>query len=202
MVLTQHAILHNPSLFTPTLDGFTVSVHVVTNGTMAKDKLMTLEMPKIHATKPQAIANFDNQAVTIASLAELTNFSTQVLQQEEVTLGLTGKTKLHLGSLPVTNVDYNEETTFKGKILDQSCKQRSNKSRSQWIERFQCHRRTRQPSRQARSSKHPGLRLHPKPICDDHRHGKLHTLTILLDVSTNILRVMSLSTSQPPRLVS
>jgi hypothetical protein len=114
MLLTQHAILHNPSLFTPSLDGFTVSVHVVTNGTMAEDKIMTLEMPAIHATKPRAIANFENQAVAIASLDELTTFSTQVLQQEEVTLGLTGKTKLHLGALPVTNVNYNEETTFKG----------------------------------------------------------------------------------------
>lgn len=104
---------------------------------------MTLEMPEIHATKPEAIANFDNQAVDIASLEELTTFSTQVLQQEEVTLGLTGRTKLHLGALPVTNVDYNEETTFKGKIFVSHGNNHANNSRSQRIERFQCHRHTR-----------------------------------------------------------
>jgi hypothetical protein len=114
IVLTQRSILHNPSTYTPTLDSFNASLYVVTNGTVATDRIMYITLPEIHATKPKATTNIEGQKVTIENIDQLTDFATQVLKNEEVETKLTGKTKLHLGKLPVVTVDYDTSTTYKG----------------------------------------------------------------------------------------
>lgn len=114
IALSQKSLLHNPSKFTPTLDSFTASLFLVTNGTVGSSRLLTLVLPEIHATKPTSEAVIEGQTVTIDDVDELTNFATQVLKNEEVTTRLVGKTKLHLGKLPTTNIDYKESTTYKG----------------------------------------------------------------------------------------
>lgn len=116
VTLTQKAVLHNPSKFTPTLDSFNASLFLVTNGAVAANRMMSLTLPEIHATKPTSTPTIDSQKLMIEDQGQLTDFATQVLKNEEVTTRLEGKTKLHLGALPVTNVDYKETTTFKGKF--------------------------------------------------------------------------------------
>lgn len=113
VTLTQRAILRNPSRFTPTLDSFPASLFLVTNGTVAAKRMLTITLPEIHATKTSTQV-IDGQKLNIEDVDELTQFATQVLESEEVSTQLQGKTKLHLGALPVTNVNYKETTTFKG----------------------------------------------------------------------------------------
>lgn len=43
-------------------------------------------------------------------------FAKQVLTQESIEVRMEGKTKLHLGALPVNSVNYNSSITFKGTL--------------------------------------------------------------------------------------
>ncbi|KAE8442982.1 hypothetical protein EG329_002445 [Mollisiaceae sp. DMI_Dod_QoI] len=114
IVLTQKAILHSPSMYTPTLDPFNASLWLVTNGSFATSPMIIVPMPRIHALHPQSNASVENQNVSIVDLDQVTKYATTVLTNETVTTALTGKTKLHEGKLPTTNVHYNSSTTYKG----------------------------------------------------------------------------------------
>lgn len=114
IVITQKAILHSPSMYTPTLDPFNASLYLVTNGTFAASPMTVLPMPKIHALHPQSNASIENQYSPILDLDEVTQYATTVLTNETVTTALTGRTKLHEGKLPVNWVNYNSSTTYKG----------------------------------------------------------------------------------------
>lgn len=114
VVLTQEAILHSPSIFTPTLDPFNATLWLVTNGTFATEPMNMLSMPRIHALHPQSNAGVANQTVTIESLDQITEYATQVLTNENVSIALTGKTTLHEGHLPPVNVNYNTTVTYAG----------------------------------------------------------------------------------------
>ncbi|KAH8774996.1 hypothetical protein F5882DRAFT_299593 [Hyaloscypha sp. PMI_1271] len=114
VVLTQEVILHSPSIFTPTLDSFTAASWLVTNGTFGPTPMMMIPMPKIHALHPVSNAGVQNVNLSIASLEQVTEYSTAIISQESVTTALTGKTKLHEGKLPVVNIDYNSSSTYKG----------------------------------------------------------------------------------------
>lgn len=114
IVITQQAILHSPSMYTPTLDPFNASLYLLTNGTFGPAPMIILPMPRIHALHPQSSASIVNQNATINDLDQVTAYATTVLTNETVTTALTGKTKLHEGKLPVNWVNYNSTTTYKG----------------------------------------------------------------------------------------
>lgn len=117
ITLTQKAILHSPSIYTPTLDPFNASLYLVTNGTFAAVPMTVLLMPSIHALHPESNVSIIGQTVAIANEDQIADYSLQVLTQENVTTALTGKTRLHEGHLPVLTIDYNTTLTYKGKRL-------------------------------------------------------------------------------------
>jgi hypothetical protein len=117
VVLSQQVILHSPSIFTPTLDPFTASSYLVTNGTFGPTPMLYIPMPKIHALHPQSNASVANLNLTIANLDQVTDYATALITQEEVTTALTGRTNLHEGKLPVVNINFNTSSTYKGTSL-------------------------------------------------------------------------------------
>jgi len=114
ILLTQKAILHSPSMYTPTLDPFTAASYLVTNGTFAAEPMIFIQMPRIHALHPVSNASVEGQLVHINNLEAVTDYCIAVLEQESVTSALVGKTDLHEGKLPVTHINYNTTTTYKG----------------------------------------------------------------------------------------
>jgi hypothetical protein len=114
VVLTQGAVLHSPSIYTPTLDSFKAASYLVANGTYGAAPMIFLQMPKIHALHPTSTALVSNQLVEVNDLDQLTAYATALLTQQNVTSALTGKTKLHLGKLPTVNINYNTTTTYAG----------------------------------------------------------------------------------------
>jgi hypothetical protein len=114
IVLTQAAILHSPSIYTPTLDPFTAASWLVTNGTFGPAPMIYVPMPRIHALHPQSNASVENVNVTIADLDQVTAYAAAIITQANVSSALTGQTKLHEGKLPVTTINYNTTSTYKG----------------------------------------------------------------------------------------
>lgn len=116
LVISQKAILHNPSKFTPTLDEFFADNYFVRNetGLYGPTPLLQLAMPEIHSLHPKSDAELVARRYTILSHDEVNAYVSATLKQEYVTSALVGKTKLHLGALPVTKINYNTTTTYKG----------------------------------------------------------------------------------------
>lgn len=114
VTLTQKAILHSPSIYTPTLDPFNASLWLVTNGTFASEPMSILTMPRIHALHPKSNASVIGQTVQILNLDQITEYATQVLSLKNVSTALTGRTNLHEGKLPTVNIKYNTTTTYAG----------------------------------------------------------------------------------------
>lgn len=114
VTLTQKAILHSPSIYTPTLDPFNATLWLVTNGTFATEPMNQILMPKIHALHPKSNASVIGQTVQILNLDQITEYATQVLTQKNISTALTGRTTLHEGHLPSININYNTTTTYAG----------------------------------------------------------------------------------------
>lgn len=114
ILMTQKAILHSPSTFTPTLDPFLAANYLLVNGVYGPEPMIYLPMPKIHALHPQSNASVDGARVHIESLDQVTAYATACLTNEEVEVALVGKTTLHLGTLPSVGINYNTTTTHKG----------------------------------------------------------------------------------------
>ncbi|KAH7386541.1 hypothetical protein BKA64DRAFT_145684 [Cadophora sp. MPI-SDFR-AT-0126] len=110
--VTQNAILHNPSTFTPTLDPFPADLFLVTNGTYASVSMLTLPMPGIHAKKATS-ASIDETVIKVNDLDALGDYAVAVMTQENITTALVGRTKLHLGKLPVQKIKFNSTSTYK-----------------------------------------------------------------------------------------
>jgi hypothetical protein len=136
--LSQESILHNPSKFSPTLDSFNASFYLVTNDTVAADRILYLTLPEIKAARPSSNQTIVSQTVMIENEEQLTDFATQVLQNENVTTRLEGRTKLHLKGLPTNNVDYRETTTYKGQYNVCFRVLSADRARSERSERIQC----------------------------------------------------------------
>jgi len=114
VVLTQKAILHSPSIYTPTLDPFNASLWLVTNGTIATKPMNQILMPRIHALHPKSNASVIGQQVQIQNLDQITDYATQVLTNKNVSTALTGRTTLHEGHLPAIGIKFNTTTTYAG----------------------------------------------------------------------------------------
>ncbi|KAK2629504.1 hypothetical protein QTJ16_000324 [Diplocarpon rosae] len=109
--IAQHATLHSPSTFTPTLDAFPADLYLVTNGTYGSAPMLTLPMPRIHAKK-NTNASVDSDA-QITNLDQVSAYAVTVMTSEYVETALVGKTKLHLGKLPVQTVTFNTTSRYK-----------------------------------------------------------------------------------------
>merc|ERR1711977_523229 len=110
--VTQNTILHNPSTFTPTLDPFPAEFFLVTNGTYAATSIMTLPMPGIHAKKA-VNASIEQEVIQVSDLDALGDYAVAVMNNENITTALVGKTKLHLGKLPTQHIKFNTTSTYK-----------------------------------------------------------------------------------------
>lgn len=114
VVLSQKAILHSPSMYTPHLDGFNASLYLVTDGQYGDQPMIVIPVPRIHALHPSSNITLAGTNATFVSLDQVTAYATAVLAQENVTTALVGKTKVHEGALPVVKVNYNSSSTYKG----------------------------------------------------------------------------------------
>ncbi|RDL35988.1 Uncharacterized protein BP5553_06600 [Venustampulla echinocandica] len=114
VTLTQRAILHSPSKFTPTLDSFNASTFLVTNGTFGAAPMIFVTMPSIHVQHPKSNVAVEDSKVMINNMDQLTNFATQAVAQEYVSTALVGETTLHLGALPTVKINYNSTSKYKG----------------------------------------------------------------------------------------
>ena len=114
LTLYGAAIQHSSSIFTPTVDPFNVTMHLVTDGFTAVDAITQIAMPRIHAHHPDTNITVDPQPVPILSSDQVTAFAIQLLNQPNVTVRMEGKTKLHEGALPAININYNASLTFAG----------------------------------------------------------------------------------------
>lgn len=119
ILLTQDAVLHSPSIYTPTLDPFNASLYLVTNGKFASEPITYIPMPRIHVVHPQIGANL-TQTVPIYNVDSITNYAISVLGLKNVTTALTGRTKLHEGKLPVIDINYNSTSTYPGSLLTET----------------------------------------------------------------------------------
>lgn len=114
LTLAAGAVQHSSSIFTPTVDGFNVTMHLVTNGTMSPDSITQITMPQIHAHHPNTVITVDPQQVPILDFDQVTDFAIALLNQPNVTVRMAGNTKLHEGALPVIPIKYNSSLTFLG----------------------------------------------------------------------------------------
>lgn len=126
LVVTLKAVLHNPTMYTPSLDSFNATLHLVNNGSYSDVGVVTLPMPNIHVLKPTSIATVDQKTAQILNSTELAKFATDVMTLENVTTRLVGQTNLHLGKLPASTVKYNSSTTYKGLSLGRDPQVRAN----------------------------------------------------------------------------
>ncbi|KFZ13387.1 hypothetical protein V502_06637 [Pseudogymnoascus sp. VKM F-4520 (FW-2644)] len=113
LTLSVDALQHSDSPFTPTLDAFNVSMHLVTDGITSEKVITQIGMPEIHARHPDTNIVIEGQKATIVDMDQVAAFAKQVLTQESIEVRMEGKTKLHLGALPVNSVNYNSSITFK-----------------------------------------------------------------------------------------
>ena len=113
VTITETAGINSPSIYTPTLEPFTVGFWLVTNGTFGPQPFTNIDFPSIHVQHPTSNISIASQILTITDQDQLANYATQVLLQENVTSALTGSTKLHEGKLPVITIKYNSTTTYK-----------------------------------------------------------------------------------------
>ncbi|OBT88356.1 hypothetical protein VE02_02281 [Pseudogymnoascus sp. 03VT05] len=113
LTLSVDALQHSDSQFTPTLDAFNVSMHLVTDGITSEKVITQIGMPQIHAHHPDTNIVITDQKAMIVDMDQVTAFAKQVLTQESIEVRMEGKTKLHLGALPVNSVNYNSSITFK-----------------------------------------------------------------------------------------
>lgn len=112
--LSVDATQYSSSTFTPTLDAFNVTMHLVTDGITSEKVITQISMPQVHAHHPNTSIIVDNQVSKIVDMDQVVAFATQVLKQENITIRVEGQTKLHLGALPVTSIHYNNSITFAG----------------------------------------------------------------------------------------
>jgi hypothetical protein len=114
ITLAASAVQHSSSIFTPTIDPFNVTKHLVTDGITVSDSITGIAIPRIHAYHPNTDITVAPQEVPIISFDQVSDFAIGLLSQPNVTVRMAGNTKLHEGALPVINIKYNSSMTFNG----------------------------------------------------------------------------------------
>lgn len=168
LTLSVNALQHSDSKFTPTLDAFNVSMHLVTDGITSEKVITQIGMPEIHAHHPDTNIIIEGQKASIVDMGQVTAFAKQVLTQESIEVRMQGKTKLHLGALPVNSVNYNSSISFKG-ILRAVANYwaRANQSSTQWPEGLQHYGPESKLTGRAWRAQLDRDGAYSKPICSD-----------------------------------
>ncbi|KAF2771318.1 hypothetical protein EJ03DRAFT_38788 [Teratosphaeria nubilosa] len=102
------AQLHTKSKFHPSLKPFNASIYLPDSDLA----LYSLEIPE--TTAKDGALEYVDQRVTIVHPDEFTEFSTQLLLNESLSLYLRGQGRLKQSGLPSTSVDWNQEIYIKG----------------------------------------------------------------------------------------
>ncbi|TAQ85350.1 hypothetical protein B7494_g6317 [Chlorociboria aeruginascens] len=111
--ISQTVNISSGSRYTPTLSPFNATLYLVTNGTRSKDVLDVLSFPALHATK-HAQSTITDQLVQLSNQEQIAEYTTQVLNNVNITTGLHGRPKLYLGKLPTTTVTFDKDVTYLG----------------------------------------------------------------------------------------
>ncbi|EFQ99834.1 hypothetical protein MGYG_02846 [Nannizzia gypsea CBS 118893] len=101
-------VIGSKSKYHPTLDPFDAKVYLEGQ----QDAFMTLNTPEVKAD--DGVKAIIDQEVPIENSDAFAEFSKAIMLSEELKLKVIGKTKLKLGSLPKTDVDYDKVVTLKG----------------------------------------------------------------------------------------
>jgi hypothetical protein len=108
--MVTKAISH--TIFTPTLDAFEADLFL--ENTLPNYKAFgTITIPGMHVTKE--LNTTVNQVMAIKDPVQFNAYNTLVSQSESFKVAMKGRTKLHLGALPVVEVDFSKVITMKGR---------------------------------------------------------------------------------------
>lgn len=110
VVLTS--IVKNPSIFHPTLDAFNASLYLPDAG--PQKPFMMVEVPSIKAEKVAGV-KIDDHAAMIVDMDQFVEYNKRTLQRRVYDVGMSGTTALHLGSFPVTHVNFTKTVSMNGK---------------------------------------------------------------------------------------
>jgi len=99
------------SLFRPTLDAFDVDLFLEDTEPDIKP-FGRITIPSLHATKETNTTI--SQEMQILNNEQFNRYNTRVTQAESFRVAMRGKTKLHLGALPVVTVNFNKAAEMKG----------------------------------------------------------------------------------------
>lgn len=103
--------VHSKSMFRPTLDPFEASLFL--EDTMPNIKPFgKITIPSVHATKVSTTTV--DQQMKILDQEQFIKYNTLVSQSKSFRLAVRGRTKLHLGALPVVTVDFNKVVNMTG----------------------------------------------------------------------------------------
>jgi hypothetical protein len=107
--MTTKAVSH--TIFTPTLDAFDADLFL--ESTLPDYKAFgTITIPGMHVTKE--LNTTVDQVMQIKDKDQFNVYNTLVSQAESFKVAMKGKTKLHLGALPVVEVVFSKVITMKG----------------------------------------------------------------------------------------
>jgi len=99
------------SLFTPVLDGFNASLFLESTEPDIKP-FGILRIPAMHATR--TFQTVVDQELEILDREQFIAYNKIVTQSDKFRFAMRGRTKLHLGALPVVSVDFNKAIETKG----------------------------------------------------------------------------------------
>src|ERR1700753_2287152 len=102
----------NKSIFTPTLDSFNASLFLENTEPNIKP-FGYITIPSVHALKQ--VYTTVEQDMEIANMEQFIAYNKLVTSSKEFRVAVRGRTKLHLGALPVVTVDYNKAILMNGK---------------------------------------------------------------------------------------
>jgi Protein of unknown function (DUF3712) len=102
------------SWFTPMLDAFNASLFLEATEPDIKP-FGILEIPRLHAT--HTFLTVVDQVMEILDMDQFIAYNKLVTSSESFRFALRGRTKLHLGGLPVVGVDFNKAIETKGKLI-------------------------------------------------------------------------------------
>jgi Protein of unknown function (DUF3712) len=101
----------NHSLFTPTLDAFNASLFLENTEPDIKP-FGYITIPSVHALKV-TYTNIE-QDMQIANMEQFIAYNKLVTSAKEFRVAVRGRTKLHLGALPVVTVNFNKAILMNG----------------------------------------------------------------------------------------
>ena len=109
--LTMRNKVRNKSIFTPTLDPFNASLFLENTEPNIKP-FGHITIPSVHALKT-TFTDIDQEMV-IEDMEQFIAYNKLVTSAKEFRVAVRGRTRLHLGALPVVWVDFNKAILMNG----------------------------------------------------------------------------------------